>query len=59
MSQSPESVIFQSPLNDSVIDEKDFGKSRLLFQNELFLAPSYFEFDEFNGIIITYCSHKE
>lgn len=42
-----------------MIDEKDFGKSRLLFQNELFLAPSYFEFDEFNGIIITYCSHKE
>lgn len=52
-------MISQSPLNDRVIDEKDFGKSRLLFQNELFLAPSYFEFDEFNDIIITYCSHKE
>ena len=39
--------------------EKDIAKATLLFRDEVFMAPSYFEFDEYNRIIITYCAQKE
>ena len=42
-----------------VLDSKDLSKSILLFRDDLFLAPSYFEFDEYNNIIITFCAHKQ
>lgn len=41
------------------IQDRDISKSRLLFKDDLFIAPSYFEFDEYNEIIITYCADKQ
>ena len=35
------------------------SKGKLLFAEDLFFFPSYFEFDDFNKVIITYCSHKK
>ncbi len=37
---------------------KDVSRATLLFRDELFLAPSYFEFDEYNQVIITFCAQK-
>lgn len=37
---------------------KDVSRATLLFRDELFLAPSYFEFDEYNRVIITFCAQK-
>lgn len=37
---------------------KDVSRATLLFRDEVFLAPSYFEFDEYNRIIITFCAQK-
>lgn len=42
----------------SAIDERDVSKSRLLFPDDLFMSPSYFEFDEYNEVLITFCAHK-
>ena len=41
------------------LKEKDVYKGKLLFQNDIFMSSSYFEFDETNEIIITFCSHKK
>ena len=43
----------------SMIDQKDLSKGLLLFQDDLFTSPSYFEFDEYNEIIITFCATKQ
>ena len=42
-----------------MIDQKDLSKGLLLFQDDLFTSPSYFEFDEYNEIIITFCATKQ
>ena len=43
----------------SALESKDIQHSRILFDDDLFLAPSYFEFDEFNEVIITYSASKQ
>ena len=41
------------------IQERNISKSHLLFGSDVFIAPSYFEFDEYNEIIITYCASTQ
>ena len=43
---------------DAALRAKDVSRATLLFRDELFLAPSYFEFDEYNRVIITFCAQK-
>lgn len=41
------------------LDEGDISHPRLLFTEDQFIAPSYFEFDEYNEVILTFCSPKK
>lgn len=41
------------------LDDGDISHSRLLFTEDRFIAPSYFEFDEYNEVILTFCSPKK
>ena len=55
----PIQIINVSSRQERRFQEKDIAKATLLFRDEVFMAPSYFEFDEYNRIIITYCAQKE
>ena len=42
-----------------MIDQRDLSEGTLLFQDDYFTSPSYFEFDEYNEVIITFCASKQ
>lgn len=46
-------------ITSRMIDQRDLSVGTLLFQDDYFTSPSYFEFDEYNEIIITFCASKQ